>query len=132
MKLKTLHVSSAMAKGVWQIVQDLKLKLVAVWSQTGSTARLFSKNRMSVPILALSSDRRALRRMALHYGVIAQEMPPPDELAGLIKWVDSFVQQKKMAQAGDRIVIVTGLSMGAPGTANNLVIQTLGESTAGA
>lgn len=130
MKLKTLQVSSAMAKGVWQIVQDMKLKLVVVWSQTGSTARLFSKNRMSVPILALSSDKRALRRMAMHYGVIAQEMPPPEHLNGLIAWVDSYVQKTKMAEAGDRIVIVAGLSMATPGTMNNLVIQTVGENSA--
>jgi pyruvate kinase len=128
LKLKNLPLSSAMAKGVWQIVQDMKLKLVVVWSQTGSTARLFSKNRMSVPILALSSDHRALRRMALHYGVIPQEMPPPDQLTGLIAWVDQFVQEKKMAAPGDRIVIVAGLSMSTPGTMNNLVIQTVGEA----
>jgi pyruvate kinase len=125
--IKTLPLSAAMAKGVWQIVQDMELKLVCVWSQTGSTARLFSKYRMSVPILALSSDHRALRRMALHYGVIPQEMPPPEHFNGLIAWVDNFVRQKKMAKVGDRVVMVAGLSMTAPGTVNNLVIQTVGE-----
>ena len=75
--------STAMAKGVWQIVQDMRLRLVVVWSQTGATARLFSKLRMGVPILALSSDHRALRRMALHYGVIAQEMPPPETITSV-------------------------------------------------
>lgn len=127
LKLKTLHLSAAMAKGVWQIVQDMKLKLVVVWSQTGSTARLFSKNRMAVPIVALSSDHRALRRMALHYGVIPVEMPPPDEITGLTAWVDKLVLTKKMAAPGDRIVIVSGLSMSTPGTMNNLVIHTVGE-----
>jgi pyruvate kinase len=126
-KMHTLQVSAAMAKGVWQIVHDMKLKLVVVWSQTGSTARLFSKNRMSVPILALSSDHRALRRMALHYAVIPQEMPPPDEIKGLIAWVDPLVREKRLANVGDRIVVVSGLSMHTPGTMNNLVIQTVGE-----
>jgi pyruvate kinase len=120
-----------MAKGVWQIVQDMELKGVVVWSQTGSTARLFSKYRMCVPIVALSSDHRALRRMTLHYGVIPQEMPPPEELTGLIAWVDEFVREKQMAAVGDRIVIVAGLSMTTPGTMNNLVIQTVGENDVG-
>src|SRR5438270_7754673 len=40
MKLKTLQISSAIARGVLQIVQDLKVKLVVVWSQTGATARI--------------------------------------------------------------------------------------------
>jgi len=65
--------------------------------------------------------------MALHYGVVPQEMPPPEEFTGLIAWVDEFLQRKKMARAGDRVVIVAGLSMTAPGTVNNLVIQTVGE-----
>jgi pyruvate kinase len=112
---------------VWQVVQDMHLKLVVVWSQTGATARLFAKLRMGVPILALSSDHRALRRMALHYGVLPQEMPPPQEITGLIAWVDQFVRGKKMAAVGDRIVIVSGLSMSTPGTMNNLVIHTVGE-----
>ena len=127
LRLKTLQVSSAMAKGVWEVVQDMHLKLVVVWSQTGSTARLFSKLRMSVPTLALSSDHRALRRMALHYGVTPQEMPPPESLTKLIAWVDQFVREKGMAATGDRIVIVSGLSMSTPGTMNNLVIHTVGE-----
>ena len=116
-----------MARGVWQIVQDMKLKLVVVWSQTGSTARLFSKSRMSVPIIALSSDHRALRRMAMHYGVIPQEMPPPSTITDLITWVDHFVRGRKLANLGDRIVIVAGLSMSMPGTMNNLVIHTVGD-----
>src|SRR5688572_13457854 len=115
LKLHTLQLSAAMARGVWQIVQEMHLKLVVVWSQTGSTARLFSKSRMSVPIVALSSDHRALRRMALHYGVLAQEMPPPTTITDLITWVDQYVRQKKLATLGDRIVIVAGLSMSMPG-----------------
>jgi hypothetical protein len=54
-------------------------------------------------------------------------MPPPEHFNGLISWVDNFVRQKKMAKIGDRVVMVAGLSMTAPGTVNNLVIQTVGE-----
>lgn len=128
LRLKTLPMSAAMAKGVWEIVREMRLRLVVVWSQTGATARLFSKLRMSVPILALSSDHRALRRMALHFGVIPHEMPAPTSHADLIAWVDELVQTKKMASAGDRIVIVSGLSMATPGTMNNLVIHTVGDN----
>ena len=75
-------------------MQDLKAKLVVIWSQTGATARIFSKNRFPVPIVALSSDHRALRRMALHYGVVPQEMAPPDDLGDLVAQVDQLVQEQ--------------------------------------
>ena len=127
LKMKTMHLSAAVAHGVWQIVQDLKVKLVVIWSQTGSTARIFSKNRFPIPIVALSSDQRALRRMALHYGVISQEMSPPSGMASLVEQVDGFVQEKGFAEAGDRIVVVAGSSLGTPSTMNGVIIHTVGE-----
>ncbi|HEV2296841.1 MAG TPA: pyruvate kinase [Tepidisphaeraceae bacterium] len=127
LKLKTLHLSAAVAKGVWQIVQDLKVKLVIIWSQTGATARIFSKIRFPVPIVALSSDPRALRRMTLHYGVIPQEMSPPTEMSRLVEEVDRLMQEHKYATPGDRVVIVAGSSLGSPGMMNGVVIHTVGD-----
>ncbi|HEX8913258.1 MAG TPA: pyruvate kinase [Humisphaera sp.] len=128
LKLRTMQMSAAVARGVWQIVQDLKVKLVVVWSQTGATARIFSKHRFTVPVVALSSDHRALRRMALHYGVVPQEMVPPDSMATLIQQVDGLVLGKRYAEPGDRIVIAAGASLGTPSTMNGIVIHTLGET----
>src|SRR5690606_22876391 len=95
MKLHMMHLSSAVAKGVWQIVQELNVTLVAIWSQTGATARIFSKTRFPVPIVALSSNHRALRRMTLHYGVIPQEMLPPRDMVALVQQMDTMVQERK-------------------------------------
>src|SRR5581483_3489893 len=83
LKLKTMQLSASVARGVWQMVQDLKAALVVIWSQTGATARIFSKMHFPMPIVALSSDHRALRRMALHFGVLPQEMQPPTDMTSL-------------------------------------------------
>jgi len=64
-KLKTMQLSAAAATGVRQMVVELKATAVVIYSQTGATARIFSKHRFPVPIIALSSDHGALRRMAL-------------------------------------------------------------------
>jgi pyruvate kinase len=125
--IKTMQVPVAAAKGVWQIVRDLKVKLVVVWSQTGGTARIFSKCRFNVPIVALSSDQRALRRMALHYGVIPQEMIPPEDFSTLLLKAEQLVVGKGFAANGDRIVLVAGGSVGAAKSTSGVIIHTLGE-----
>jgi pyruvate kinase len=127
LKLKTMQFSAAVANGVRRITEDLKLKLVVVYSQTGATARVFSKSRLAAPVVALSSDHRALRRMALHWGVIPQEMPPPRDMNELLINVDRLICERKFAESGDRIVIVAGSSLGTPGTLNGIVLHTLGE-----
>jgi len=127
-KTKMMQFSAAVAHGVWQIVQDLNVKLVVVWSQTGATARIFSKNRFAVPIIALSTDHRALRQMALHFGVVPQEMSRPETIDELIEGVDRLVQEQGYAITGERVVIVSGSSLGTPGTLNGFIIHTVGEA----
>jgi pyruvate kinase len=131
LRMKTNPLSAAVARGVRDMVEDLKPALVAVYSQTGATARIFSKYRFAVPIVALSDNHRALRRMALHYGVVPQEMAPPRTMAELIAQVDRLVCNRKYAKAGQRIVIVAGASLGTPGTLNSVVVHTLGDGWIG-
>ena len=126
--VKTTMQAGALARGAMRIVRDVQAKLVVVWTQTGNTARVFSKHHFPVPILALSPDHRTLRRMALHFGVIPQEMQPQYDLVELIKQVDQFVTERKFAEPKDRIVIVAGWSPGTPGTMNGIVIHTMGET----
>jgi len=127
-KSRTMPLSAAVANGVRQIVADLQVPLVVLYSQTGATARIFSKARLSVPVVALSSDPRALRRMSLHFGVIPQEMAPPSDMAQLLYRVDLLVQQRGFAKVGQRIVVVAGSSLGTPGTTNGVMLHTVGEN----
>jgi pyruvate kinase len=130
LRLTARQLSAAVAKGVWQIVQELKIKLVILWSQTGVTARIFSKNRFPIPIIAMSNDPRALRQMALHYGVVPKQMAPPGEMHVLVEQADKLVIERGLAVAGDRVVIVAGSSLGPPGTMNSIIVHTVGEAWA--
>jgi len=127
MRLKGLQISAAVARGVHEMIPDLEARLVVIYSQTGATARIFSKNRFSIPIVALSSDKRALRRMALHYGVLPHELAPADEIGELVMRIDRLVQEEHLAEAGERIIVVAGSSLGTPGTMNGIVLHTVGE-----
>ena len=65
--------------------------------------------------------------MAIHYGVIPQEMTRPSDISGLIETVDAYVQSHKYATAGDRVVLVAGWSQAMPDTMNGIIIHTVGE-----
>ncbi|MCY2955195.1 MAG: pyruvate kinase [Planctomycetota bacterium] len=126
---KTSALSSAVAAGVWEMVQEIKAKLVVLWSHSGATARVFSKFRFSVPVVAFTNEERTRRQMILHYGVIPRPMSPPDSMKELIAKVDAAVRDQGFASESDRIVIVAGPSMGVPGTANQVIIHTVGMET---
>jgi pyruvate kinase len=128
-----VHLSSAIAHGVWSIVHDVRdvpVKLVVLLSQTGTTARIFSQRRLPVPVLALSDDERAVRQMVLYYGTLPQKMTVPEEMGALVAKVDEVVLAAQLAAAGERIVIVAGSSEGGAGMANGIVVHTVGQQWA--
>jgi len=127
-KIKTqdqLIFAAAVARSVAQIVDDTEAKLVAVWSQTGSMAQFLSKARIDVPILALSSNERICRQMALHYGVIGRHQSIPHDSADFTEKADAIVLERNWVQSGDQIVLVAGPPLGTAGTINSILIHTV-------
>jgi pyruvate kinase len=120
-----LLLTAAMARSVGQIVEDIDAKLVAVWSQSGSSARFLSKARIDVPILALSSDERSCRQMCLHYGVIPCCQSIPEDIRHFTYLVDKLIVENKWAQAGDRVVLVAGRPLSAAGTTNSIHVHNI-------
>lgn len=120
-----LALTAAVARSVGQIIDDIDAEMVAVWSQTGSAARLLSKSRIDVPILAFSSNELTCRQMALHYGVIPRTRPIPEDIMHFTRMVEKLVLESKWVQVGDQIVIVAGRPLGAAGTTNAIMVHTV-------
>ncbi len=121
-------LTAAMAHSVGTIVKDISAKLVAVWSQTGTTARLLSKERINAPILALSSDQHICNQMSLHYGVIPRCQPIPEELDKFTHIVDHYIISRNWAQVGDKVVLVVGQRIGIAGATNAVIVHTVSDN----
>ncbi len=123
---RLMPMSAAAARAVRRLVEELRCRLVVVYSKTGDTARLFAKQRFPVPIVALTDDQHTLRQMALHYGVLPLSMAIPENLPELVERADAFVQDRELARPGHRIILVAGRALGAPGSMNGILIHTVG------
>ncbi|HEX8323158.1 MAG TPA: pyruvate kinase [Tepidisphaeraceae bacterium] len=121
------NTTTALARGAWRIVNDLKIKMVVIWSQSGQTARVFSKHHFHCPIITLSSDATVLRQLALHYGIITHQMEKPRVMGELFASVDDMLISRKYAAAGDCILLIAGWSPAMPDTMNGIIIHTVGQ-----
>ena len=122
----THAVEAALAWGACQMVRSLGCQSIVAWSQSGVLARFFSKLRPSVPVIALTSDERIARRTALYFGITARTMPVPDSLEDLVPAIDRMLLESGSLEANDRILIVGGTALGAPGAANAVVVHRVG------
>ena len=65
------RTTQAIATAVREVLAVEQVAAVAVFTLTGATAALLAKARLRCPILAISPDLSAVRRLCLYYGVDA-------------------------------------------------------------
>jgi pyruvate kinase len=118
-----LRVTESISRSVGYVVDDISPKLVVVWSESGEAARLLSKARIDVQILALSSRHKACRQMCLDYGVMPCCMPIPQTVDEFVRVTDNLLVSRGLAKADDKVVLVAGQPLGEPGRTNTLVVH---------
>jgi pyruvate kinase len=118
-----LRVTESISRSVGYVVDDISPRLVVVWSESGGAARLLSKARIDVPILALSSNRRVCRQMCLDYGVKPYCLPIPPTVDEFVRVADELSVAREQARPGDKIVLVAGQPLGEPRKTNTLVVH---------
>ena len=117
--------TAAVAAAVRQVVLAEPIAAVAVFTATGTTARMLAKNRLPCPVLGLSHDLAAVRRMCLYYGVVARRADAPEHTRDVLALAERFALELGVARAGDRIIVVSGRPIGTPGATNTLVVHTI-------
>jgi len=93
---------------------------LVAFTTTGQTALRLARERPLQPILALTPNLWAARKLALAWGVepqVAPQITDPEDLARMA--VEQAVEMG-LAGPGQRVLILAGLPMGSPGAANIL------------
>jgi pyruvate kinase len=117
---------AALAAAVREILRVEKVAAVSIFTISGATARVFSKSRLPVPILAMSPDLSAVRRMCLYYAVAAvRQADPPEHTRQVLDIAAAEAMEQKIAAAGDKIIVISGRPIGQPGHTNTLVVHTI-------
>lgn len=120
---QTRPVTTAVGHGASVLCRELGVKLVAVWTQSGKTARLLSKHRVAATIVGLSADAAVCRRMAMYYGVEPMQICRNSHNDDMLKELDAALKSAGLAVAGDRIIVIAGTQLDDPGATNALLIH---------
>ena len=119
--------AQAVASAANTLAHEAGARLIVVFTRTGISAQLISKERPGVPIVAYSPFQSVIRRLALWWGVI----PRYNELTGTIEQriatADLALRESGMAQLGDEVVIMGGMPSIGPTRTNFVKLQRIGE-----
>jgi pyruvate kinase len=119
-------VAAAVAESVPLLVKRVGARAVAVWTRHGRLARLVSKHRLDLPVVALAASEAVRRRLALSYGIIPFVVEKPAELADQVRKVEELLLLHGFANLGDRLVIGLGPNSFGEGDSGSLTIHSVG------
>jgi len=105
------------------MAEELNLKAIAVFTQSGSSARLVSKSRPRAPVFAFSPLPQILRRTALYWGVIPVGMPHVQSTDRMVEGAARLLRARDAVEPGDLIAVVAGTPIARRGTTNLLKVH---------
>jgi pyruvate kinase len=123
-----LKVAEAIAELVCHASRELHMKLIAVFTHSGFTARLVSRYRPLVPIVAFSPEVNTRRRMALLWGVTPRTIADIKTIDALPAVAEKRLLEEKFVRNGDVIALIAGTPMGIRGTTNVMKFHVIGNN----
>ncbi|GLV59961.1 pyruvate kinase [Dictyobacter sp. S3.2.2.5] len=108
-KHQRLTQARAVSHAARALSEEVSVKAIVVFTRTGNTAHLISKDRPRVPILAYTPSERVRRQLALCWGVSSHCIEMTGTTEELIEVVEHRLIEDQLVQQGEYVVIMGGL-----------------------
>jgi pyruvate kinase len=121
-----LQINEVIAEAICHAAEELHLKVVAVFTEKGSSAGLVSKYRPRAPIVAFSPVQQTRRRLSLYWGVLPRSMGSVHDIDKLAATAEKRLLEEKLVKRGDIIGVVAGTPIGTTGSTNLMRLLRIG------
>lgn len=119
--------SEAVAHAACRAAEDIKAKFIIAFTHSGYTARLVSKFRPKIPIIAFTPTKKIHRKMKLYWGVYPKLMRTLPNTEEMIQEVERALLEERLAQAGDEVAITASTPILGAGKTNLMKLHVIGE-----
>ena len=119
------HIAGAVAEAASLAGSVLKAACIAVHTRSGNFARLVSRRRPSLPIIALTPNPDTERQLALNWGVRTLSLPVLDTTDEILSVVDRTLLENGLKK-GDLVIITLGMPIVGRGATNLMKIHRVG------
>ncbi len=107
------------------MAHDVDARVIATITHSGSTAQRIAKYRPRVPIIAFTESDEVLRQLHLVWGVTPVKLEQLFDTDSSVRLMQDFLKDHGVVEAGDRVVIATGIPVSRRGQTNMVTITTI-------
>lgn len=115
----------AIAHAACNMAVDMKARVIAAFTKTGSTARLISQFRPPGPIIALTQHTHVYRQLSVVWGTTPLMLTEVSDSESTLALVEETLLKRGIVAPKDNIVITGGLPIAARGPANFVKLSTI-------
>lgn len=121
----TSTITNAISHTSCLTAMDLEAAAILTPTQSGYTARMISRFRPGCPVVALSTEERVRRQLAISWGVIPCLTGTVDSTDRLFSLCADSARKEGLVQPGDTVVITAGIPIGKSGSTNLIKAQVI-------
>lgn len=120
-------VPSAVTLATVKTAYSSNAKAIFAFTHGGSTARLLSRLRPKMPIIAMTGQKKSFHQLAFNWGVIPVYHPHCHSIRAGFETVSSFALENHLVSYGDLVVVTAGTPFGISGTTNMMMVESIGD-----
>lgn len=110
--------ADAIAMATRDIAETLDLKAIVAWTASGATGLRIARERPEAPVLTLTPNISAARRLAIAWGIHALVTEDAHDVDDMATRAAELAASEGFAKSAERIIIVAGVPFGTPGATN--------------
>lgn len=120
-------VPSAVTLATVKAAYTSSAKAIFAFTHRGATARLLSRLRPPIPIVAMTPIESCFHQLACNWGVIPFLGEPYTNLVDAFSRVSHFALESGIVHNGDLVVVNAGSPFGISGTTNMMILESIGD-----
>lgn len=125
--LNFTDVPSAVTLATVKTAYNSGAKAIFAFTTTGSTARILSRLRPPMPIIAMTHNRKCYNQMGSNWGVVPFFCDPCSSIKEAFDKISAFALSKGYVDYGDLVVVTAGSTFGISGTTNMMIVESIGD-----
>jgi pyruvate kinase len=110
--------SEIVADAAFNAARAAEVRAIVVFTASGYSARLISRYRPPVEIIAMTTSMDTVRRLMVNYGVTPVLAPHTGTTDEMLGQMDTLLVDRGLLRPGDKVIFVAGQPIGEVGSTN--------------
>jgi pyruvate kinase len=122
-QFKKVTIVTSICHAAFEISEDISTPVIAVMTESGSTAKHLSNFRPNASIIAISPNKKLCGELSLYWGVDTFFINQKSTIDEMLKNAEELLLNEGLVRKGQKFIFTAGVPVGISGSTNLLKVH---------